>query len=415
MANLDVSARPSLQPSGPDTSSATPSPAAAAAAAAAAPREPAPSAQKAAASFTEYGQGTYTGQSIDSLTAGAAVEARPSPSAARPDLPVFRAGTFDAKTLQASLDAQQAGAAANLQAAGAAEATAAPTTVKLPVDGQTQEGSACGTTSLSMVLKYYGVDSEVSDVGRIDDAIRTTSANGPLDSFTAPGDIAAYARDHGMQASVQTDASPEDIRAAIDQGTPPMILTDYSDPIDGSGLHYVVVNGYTEMPDGSYKYVVTNPQTGEEEELTEEELMAKWEDLSYNPKDDLGVDVTLDTGLNCVMITVAPTEGPIEAPDGAITFAEDLDLPPDDELPLSADFAAVLSDGLQALNEILALGQEIGTAIEEGAAATGDTVTYVVETIGETAENAYDYGEEKVNDATSAISDVGEGLLEKLL
>ena len=70
----------------------------------------------------------------------------------------------------------------------------------------------------------------------IDRAIRPSSSDAKIDSFTAPIDIALYAQRHGMRATLHNDSSTDDLKAMLAQGVPPVILYDWDTPY-GKDLH----------------------------------------------------------------------------------------------------------------------------------------------------------------------------------
>ncbi len=116
-----------------------------------------------------------------------------------------------------------------------------------PIDEQTAEGvrpgeisllhqgstNACGTTTLSMILRFWQGSTQANTVEAIDRSIR------PGNSPTEPRDIKAYARSQGLRAGVIRGGTPAHLVQLINQGTPPMIVT-YA----GSQMHYVAVTGY---------------------------------------------------------------------------------------------------------------------------------------------------------------------------
>ncbi|MNW99281.1 Peptidase C39 family protein [compost metagenome] len=179
--------------------------------------------------------------------------------------------------------------------------------------------NACGTTSLAMLLSYWGIQ---TNHDAIDAVIRRT--NMP----TAPDDLVRYAENLGLRASLKTDAGLEDLAAMLDQGVPVQVLID---PMDPSGhppgnpndaiLHYVNVTGYQRGPDGRIsRLTICDPgNVGRRYSMTAAEFEKVWSNLKL---------MGLDTGINRLMIAVAPADDRvIVGLDGKSRKACDLYLP----------------------------------------------------------------------------------------
>ncbi len=154
--------------------------------------------------------------------------------------------------------------------------------------------NGCGTTSLAMMLNYMAGGKPLFDREKVDRQIRH------FNMFSSPGDIAAYAERHGLEASVHSDTSIADLHRMIDQGLPVQILMDIEESHDGTGLHYEVVTGYGTGPDGKRYIELANPW-GQREFMAEDAFMARWSNLS-------GKGFPL--GINRVAITMKPEGHP---------------------------------------------------------------------------------------------------------
>jgi uncharacterized protein YvpB len=181
--------------------------------------------------------------------------------------------------------------------------TVVPAGRALAVPTQWQgDTNACGTTSLAMMLSYWG---RPTTHEQIDREIRTA------DLPTSPDEAVRYANAHGMRAAIKTDASLEDLAAQIDQGHPVQVLID---PLDWDGsfnpgdqiLHYVVVSGYDRGPDGRITGIRYNdPGTGTVEHASARDFEAAWSNLRlYNA----------GTGINRLMITMVPNTQNVALP-----------------------------------------------------------------------------------------------------
>ena len=121
------------------------------------------------------------------------------------------------------------------------------------------DSNGCATTSLSMVLEYFGIHMTREE---IDQAIRRG------DNFlgSSVDDILEFARDHGLEAEGYNNGTWEEVKSMIDQGYPVLASVDSDDNIKGTdtsdpsktvglpdGRHVITITGYG-----------TDPATGEE-------------------------------------------------------------------------------------------------------------------------------------------------------
>ena len=167
----------------------------------------------------------------------------------------------------------------------------------VPIDQGNTNG--CGTTSLAMVMNYYG--QQVSRE-QIDKDIRQG------DVFTSADNILSWAAGHGMRAEMKNEASLEDLASMIDQGVPVITLIEPSDPND-LNLHYEVVTGYTRGPDGKISDI----------SIRADDFMKCWSNIRLK-----GVG----TGYNRLMIAMVPKgDRPIVGADGKSRPASQVELP----------------------------------------------------------------------------------------
>lgn len=214
--------------------------------------------------------------------------------------------------------------------------------------------NACGTTSLAMLLSYWGIP---TTHGQIDAVIRRT--NMP----TSPDDLVRYAESLGMRASLTTDASLDDLASMLDQGVPVQVLID---PLDPSGtmpvnrndaiLHYVNVTGYQRGPDGRIaSLTICDPgREGYRYSVPAGEFEKLWSNLKL-----LGAE----TGINRLMIAMAPGDGrDVVGLDGKVRKAQDIRFPKGDSNPFFAPSkpARVTMQGLANLTNGWA-GFDLGT------------------------------------------------------
>lgn len=218
---------------------------------------------------------------------------------------------------------------------------------------QEQVGNSCGTTSLSMLLKYHQghtlentvttIDKYIRAKGKLEIALPSGIKSFDIDGYTAPRDIVDYANKSGMRAGLKNNAGIGDLKAYLDKGVPVMCLTDwnfeggsYDKPAlakpDGESAHWVNVVGY------DYQ---TNPETNKQElyltianphghiqQVSETDFKKIWSGL------ELAVgDSRIDTGMNRLMVAMVPrdAEAKIVAPNGTVHRAGDISIPTGDD------------------------------------------------------------------------------------
>lgn len=244
--------------------------------------------------------------------------------------------------------------------------------------------NSCGTTSLAMTLsylsRYYPIDAKAKDVLTIDAAIRPNSrGEGVIDSFTAPNDIEDYVSDLGLKSVQTNDASTDDLKKMIDQGIPPIILTDYepNGTPTGESLHYVVVKGYVTNADGSTEWQIENPW-GQTDKLNTDQLMKVWSGLDFHIP-HVG---SVGTGYNRLMITVVPPSGTVRDGNGDKHPAETIETPPYRKPAVTSTAVEWINKGAHVVNK----GAEVVHDVKEG------------------VEDAYDYTVDKVGQAIDYIN-----------
>lgn len=124
------------------------------------------------------------------------------------------------------------------------------------VDRNMMECGVCGATSVTMVLRYYGIPAEVRDVGhRAYDPVANIYGNWAF--------LAATAAEYGPEAWVERFSSWKQIESYIISGTPVIISVAYpkgtftAEPDKSTSGHLLVVRGFTESGD----VIVNDPDT----------------------------------------------------------------------------------------------------------------------------------------------------------
>lgn len=214
---------------------------------------------------------------------------------------------------------------------------------------QKQVGNSCGTTSLSMILKYFQGHTLENSVPTIDKHIR---ANGmmlftlptgqiesvKIDGYTAPRDIVAYANQVGMRAGMKNNASLADLRKFLDQGVPCLCLTDWNFTENGAqprganpdaqSLHWVCVIGYETHPGGKHTYLVANPH-GLIQRVSEADFDKVWSGSGPGLEQRITGQRRIQTGMQRLFIAMVPRDeqAPVVAPDGRVYKAGAIQIP----------------------------------------------------------------------------------------
>lgn len=219
---------------------------------------------------------------------------------------------------------------------------------------QEQVGNSCGTTSLSMLLKYFQGHTLENSVPTIDKYIRAQGKlefflpNGQiksvgLDGYTAPRDIVKYANQQGMRAGLQNNSSLAELKRMLDQGVPCLCLTDWNFGENGSrpsqaapdaqSLHWVNVIGYeTQKNPKTQKsemvLLVANPH-GLIQRVSERDFDKVWSGSGPGLEQLVTGKQRIHTGMQRLFVAMVPRdeEAKVVAPDGRVRKAGDISIP----------------------------------------------------------------------------------------
>jgi hypothetical protein len=219
---------------------------------------------------------------------------------------------------------------------------------------QEQVGNSCGTTSLSMMLKYFQGHTLENSVTTIDKYIRAQGSlefllpNGKIksvaiDGYTAPRDIVKYANQQGMRAGLQNKSSITALKRMLDQGVPCLCLTDWNFAENGSkpsnaspdaeSLHWVNVVGYEYQKNPKTQksemyLIVANPH-GLIQHVAEKDFDKVWSGTGPGLEQKITGDKRINTGMQRLFVAMVPRddEAIIVAPDGSTRKAVDIDIP----------------------------------------------------------------------------------------
>lgn len=242
---------------------------------------------------------------------------------------------------------------------------------------QEQVGNSCGTTSLSMLLKYFQGHTLENSVTTIDKYIRAQGKlafmlpNGQVktvgfDGYTAPRDIVKYANQQGMRAGLQNNSSISALKKLLDKGVPCLCLTDWNFGENGSrpskavpnaqSLHWVNLIGYetqknpqTQKSEGVFW--VANPH-GIVQRVAESEFDKVWAGSGPGLEQHVTSNQRINTGMQRLFVAMVPRdeEADVVAPDGAVRKAGDIAIPTGSD-GIRGKLAQIGSEAMQKAGE----------------------------------------------------------------
>lgn len=131
---------------------------------------------------------------------------------------------------------------------------------------QQPDSISCGPTSVTMVLRYYGVDTDLASVKK-GTWTKWLTVNGKEVGMTAPDLVLRAMEQFKVPSHLSSNTAPQFIMKWISEGRPVIVL------LRSGGLlwHYVVVVGYT-----TDKIILFNPGSGEREEMPTKIFLSAW-------------------------------------------------------------------------------------------------------------------------------------------
>lgn len=138
------------------------------------------------------------------------------------------------------------------------------------IEVMTQKGTACGTTSLAMMVRFLTHDTNLTP-DDIDREIRRLPG-----MFSSPPDLLAFARKKHLRAVEYNDTSLQQLEDVVNRGIPAMALLDLTPDkaLDFSQWHWVVVVG-VRGPQTQKTVIINNPW-GQREEWEQDRFLKEW-------------------------------------------------------------------------------------------------------------------------------------------
>ena len=136
----------------------------------------------------------------------------------------------------------------------------------------------CGPTSTTMVLNYYGVQTNVDAVAKIALTRWHVNKDGTAFGGTSPEFIAVALNKLGVKSKVERDVSLDKLKYYVSQGRPVIVLVRS----DTAMWHYIVAIGYD-----SGNIITADPGGGQRIVLPNKNFMGAWKfttDLDGNDK-----------------------------------------------------------------------------------------------------------------------------------
>ena len=125
--------------------------------------------------------------------------------------------------------------------------------------------NACGTTSLSMVLRNEGLLGSLDDARALDKKVRSWGG------FSAPRDLMQHAESRGLGTSALNRSSFGELEERLAAGNQVMCMVN-----SGSNPHWVVALGTYDGADGERRLKIANPSGGEIQDLSQSEFERMW-------------------------------------------------------------------------------------------------------------------------------------------
>ncbi len=219
--------------------------------------------------------------------------------------------------------------------------------------------NACGTTSLTSVLRYYGAN--VKDHWQIDKDIRSTR----FDMFTAPGAVIDFAKSKGFNAGMKNDGDVEQLAKYVDKGVPPMVLIDSTpDEKYDTGLHWEVVTGYQRDNKGKISHLkIADPSGGNVELQDVNSFKKEWGSVKIGEDLPLLGKKSVGTGYNNMFIVITPKNTDIKAPDGKKVNTTSVIVPHDHDT-VTGKVAKVFAKGAKLADDVITFEQKVEKAFE---------------------------------------------------
>jgi hypothetical protein len=205
---------------------------------------------------------------------------------------------------------------------------------------ESANNNACGTNALWMTMAFH-LGADRVDFRDLDRQCRATG----VDLGSSPDFLAAYARKHGLAASIHHESTTDDLRRLIAAGLPPIILTDWhADTKPGKSLHYLTVTGYSSTDDAKAVWTVANPWGGIVEKVDTPTLLKRWSHLALNP---------IKTPFNRMILALAPPSQRAALPSSNPSFGQAVALGAVDALTVGGKLYADLRHSVQTLSRAL--------------------------------------------------------------
>lgn len=128
-----------------------------------------------------------------------------------------------------------------------------------------QQSYQCGPAALESVLSYWGVSATADEISR---ELYTPGARGILNFL-----LAQYARRRGFWTEIHTGDAPDDLRAWLARGVPPIVMLRVG-PRWLACYHFVVLTGFNARDDVWY----ANTGAAQTQAIPDRALRSRWKD-----------------------------------------------------------------------------------------------------------------------------------------
>lgn len=143
-----------------------------------------------------------------------------------------------------------------------------PVIPPLPVEHVQQPDSySCGAAALAMVLRFYGV---AADVTQLRSELHVVMYDGPLGG-TQEADLVSVAKQHGVKLNEREDAQLQDVVDALQAGRPVLLGYIHTGEADYRFGHFTVIIGTT-----AQSFISHDPWYGPHQDLDAGYLDQNW-------------------------------------------------------------------------------------------------------------------------------------------
>lgn len=187
-------------------------------------------------------------------------------------------------------------------------------------EGVAEDDNACGTTSLAMVLSYFGKIPQEKRAGMLPkvDVAKARALDQEVRAwgkYSSPDDLIRGARSHGLNAECYNNSSLNELKQNLACNRPVMLMMP--------GPHWVVATSFESKPSNQgamNEYItIVDPANGQSERIPSEMLEKDWEKPMSQSGEILN---NLMNYRNCMIVLCRPPEELAPSRDFDIAYTQ---------------------------------------------------------------------------------------------